>query len=389
MSWRDISPNIRALGWVSFWTDLASSVVTTLLPLYVVYILDQGVDKLGVVVAVATFVSYAFRILFGYLSQRLGLVKPLVLLGYGISAVTKPMLALVSSYQGVALMRALERMGKAVRSAPKDALISAWSERKHSGKTFGFHKTLDIAGELTGALLVFLVLMRVPLDGQSIRWIFAATLLPGLFGMYLLWRRVEDAPAVHATPKRLVWDRRDRALMPTLLVYFLALFFMFSDQFMIVRARDAGLGDALIPLLVMVSTLTQTLTSYYSGLLSDRIGSRRMLLHALLAAMASVFLLHIGWLWLGFVFYGLFTVVSLNAMRALISEQARSKAFVFGLFYGGIALAGATGALVIGQLWARYGFDSAVRFSLTGLILLSLYLAWRCTVCDAVDQRRS
>ena len=386
---KSINRNIWYLGWVSFWTDLASSITTTLLPLFVVYILDEGVDKLGIVIAVATFVSYAFRILFGYVSQRYALVKPLVVAGYLVSALTKPMLALVQGYGGVALVRAVERMGKAVRSAPKDALISAYSEKKKAGRTFGFHKTLDIAGELAGAGLVSLLLLFFVLDDRSIRWIFAGTLLPGLVGLYLLIRKVEDVPqprlasgADDGKPGR-VWDPRDRALLPMLLVYFLAVLFMLSDQYLIVRAKETGFADAVIPLLVMVSTLTQTLTSYYSGVLRDRIGSQRLLLYALLAAIGSVFLLRIGWIWPGFVLFGLFTVVSLNAMRAYIAEQAQSTAFVFGLFYGGVALFGALGALIMGQIWERWDFDTVAQVSLAGLVLLSLYLAARCSRCES------
>ena len=386
---KSINRNIWYLGWVSFWTDLASSITTTLLPLFVVYILDEGVDKLGIVIAVATFVSYAFRILFGYVSQRYALVKPLVVAGYLVSALTKPMLALVQGYGGVALVRAVERMGKAVRSAPKDALISAYSEKKKAGRSFGFHKTLDIAGELAGAGLVSLLLLFFVLDDQSIRWIFAGTLLPGLLGLYLLIRKVRDVPqsrdasAANAREPGRVWDPRDRALLPMLLVYFLAALFMLSDQYLIVRAKETGFADAVIPLLVMVSTLTQTLTSYYSGVLRDFIGSQRLLLYALLAAIGSVFLLRIGWIWPGFVLFGLFTVMSLNAMRAYIAEQARSTALVFGLFYGGVALFGALGALIMGQIWERWDFDAVARVSLGGLVLLSLYLAARCTRCGS------
>ena len=384
-----VDRNVWYLGWVSFFTDLASSVVTTLLPLFVVYVLDQGVDKLGVVIAVATFVSYALRILFGYVSQRWRLVKPLLVAGYLISALTKPLLALVDSYKGVALMRAVERMGKAVRSAPKDVLISHYGASRQKGRTFGFHKTLDIAGELAGALAVFAMLSWWLLDERSIRWMFAATLLPGLIGIGILVLKVQDVPAPPPQQPRArsVWDPRDRQLLPMLLVYFLSLVFMFSDAFMIVRAKELGMGDALIPLLVIVSTLTQTLTSYYSGVLGDRWGSPRMLLYALLAAIASVFLLHIGWVWPGFALFGLFTVVSLNALRAWIADRAHSQAFVYGLFYGGVALSSALGALVVGQIWERWGFDAVAQFSLGGLILLSLWQATRCGSC-AVDQRR-
>lgn len=371
---KTINKNVVYLGWVSFFTDLASSMITTLLPLYVVYILNEGVDKLGIVIAVATFVSYFFRILFGYISQKYQLVKPLVVTGYLISAVTKPLLALTQSYQGVAVMRGLERMGKAVRSAPKDALISAYSEKNASGKTFGFHKTLDIAGELTGAILVFFVLIWFTLDEQSIRYIFAFTLIPGLAATLLAIFFVRDVPFQEKTGANAVMHRDDLRLLPVLVLYFVSLLFVFSDQFYIVQAKEAGYMDNNIPLFVIAFTLTQTLASYASGLLIDRFGTHRLLWIAILCSILSVLSLWKHWIWLSFILLGLFTVISLNVIRAFISAEAKSKAFVYGIFYGGVALFSSLGAVIVGQLWERLGFDSAIYFSLAGLTAILLLL---------------
>jgi len=121
-----INKNIIALGFVSFFTDMASSMVTSVLPLFVVYVLHEGVDKLGFIVGIATFVSYGFRFVFGYLSDKYKIVKPFVVAGYAISAVTKPLLYFSNGWVSVATLRGIERIGKAVRSATKDSLISAY-----------------------------------------------------------------------------------------------------------------------------------------------------------------------------------------------------------------------------------------------------------------------
>ena len=118
---RSINKNIVYLGFVSFFADMASSMVTTLLPIFMVYVLHEGVDKLGIVIAIATFISYAFRILFGYLSDKYNIVKPFVVTGYFISALSQPLLALSTTFMSVGLLRGVERMGKAVRSASKDS----------------------------------------------------------------------------------------------------------------------------------------------------------------------------------------------------------------------------------------------------------------------------
>jgi len=376
---RHIDKNIIYLGWVSFFTDFASAMVTTLLPLYVVYILNQGVDKLGIIIAVASFVSYFFRILFGYISDRYRLVKPFVVAGYFISAVTMPMLALTQSYVGIALMRGLERMGKAVRSAPKDALISAYSETNKSGKTFGFHKTMDIAGQLGGAICIFLILSWVVLDKDNIRLMFVATLIPGIIATSIALFLVKDIPSVKIDAdkkSKAIINSQDLRLLPLILIYFMALFFILSDQFLIIKAKEAGYATSMIPLFVIVLTLTQTLSSYYSGILSDRIGNMRMLLIAFVFGTLSIFALWQEFLWLSFILLGLFTVISLNTIRAYISHEASSKGFVYGIFYGGVALFSSIGAIVIGQLWKHFGFENVMLFSLSGMTILMVILGF-------------
>lgn len=375
-----IDKNIIYLGWVSFFTDFASSMVTTLLPLYVVYILNEGVDKLGVIIAVASFVSYFFRILFGYLSDRFMLVKPLVVTGYLFSALTQPMLGLTQGYMGVAIMRGIERMGKAIRSAPKDTLISAYSETNKSGKTFGFHKTMDIAGELSGAICIFLILAWVTLDKDSIRLIFASTLIPGLIATAIALFLVKDVPiAMTKSNKKnkAVFNAKDSHLLPLIMIYFAALFFILSNQFLIIKAKEAGYTVSIIPLFVIALTLTQTLSSYYSGVISDKIGNSRTLLISFVFGTLSIVALWQDFIWLSFILLGLFTVISLNTIRAYISQKATSKAFIFGIFYGGVALSSSLGAIVVGQLWQHFGFENVMLFSFSGMIILTLILVFR------------
>ena len=167
-----MNKNILYLGLVSFFTDFATAMINPILPIFVVYYLHASVEKLGYIVAIATFVSYIFRIASGYVSDRFAIVKPIVVAGYALSALSKPLLGFAHTWQSVAALRALERLGKAVRSAPKDALISAYATRV--GRGFGLHKTLDIAGELGGSLLLFFVLHHISQSEETIRLLFFA-----------------------------------------------------------------------------------------------------------------------------------------------------------------------------------------------------------------------
>jgi len=369
---KNIDKNVVYLGWVSFFTDMASSMITTLLPIFVIYVLHEGVDKLGIIIAISTFISYAFRILFGYFSDKYQIVKPFVVSGYLISAVSKPLLAFSTTFTSVAFLRGIERMGKAVRSASKDSLISSYVKNNSHGKTFGFHKMMDIAGELSGALIIFLIFIFVAKDEHSIRTIFEMTIIPGLIATFIALFFVKDAPKKKKKENSVV-NASDYKLLPILFIYFIFVFFIMSDQFFILKAKTDGYALSTIPLFVMLLTAIQTVSSYYSGYLSDKIGVIRTLQLAFIFGLLSVSLMDVE-LWAAFTSLGLFTIFSLNAVRSYISAYASSKGFVFGIFYGGVALSTALGALVIGYIWQLYGFESAMIFSEVGMSLMFLVL---------------
>ncbi|WP_297433149.1 MFS transporter [Sulfurimonas sp.] len=369
---KNIDKNVIYLGWVSFFTDMASNMITTLLPIFIIYVLHEGVDKLGIIIAISTFISYAFRILFGYLSDKYQIVKPFVVSGYFISAVSKPLLAFSTTFTSVALLRGVERMGKAVRSASKDSLISSYVKNNSHGKTFGFHKMMDISGELSGALIIFLIFMFVSKDEHSIRTIFELTIIPGLIATFIALFFVKDAPKKEKKDSS-VLNAADYKLLPILIIYFIFVFFIMSDQFFILKAKTDGYALSTIPLFVMLLTAIQSLSSYYSGYLSDKIGVIRTLQLAFVFGLLSVSLMDVE-LWAAFTSLGLFTIFSLNAVRSYISAYASSKGFVFGVFYGGVAISTALGALAIGYIWQLYGFDRAMLFSEVGMSLMFLIL---------------
>jgi len=369
---KSINKNVIALGWVSFFTDMASSMITTLLPIFVVYVLHEGVDKLGVIIAIGTFVSYIFRIVFGYLSDRYKIVKPFVVTGYFISAITKPLLAFSHTYMGVALLRGTERMGKAVRSASKDSLISSYTKEKSHGKTFGFHKMMDIAGELSGALIIFVVFLYFSKDENSIRTIFEFTLIPGLIATFIMLFFVKDAPKKIKKSANVV-NKDDYKLFPLLFIYFGFIFFIVSEQFFIVYAKESGFTLATIPLLIMLFTFVQTAVSYYGGVLTDKIGTYKILIISFIFGILSILTLKLS-IWLSVLFLAFFTILSLNSIRSYISLNAQSKGFVFGIFYGGVAIFSSLGALTIGYLWQNYGVDSVLKFSLVGMILITILM---------------
>ena len=373
---KNIDKNVLMLGWVSFFTDMASAMITPILPIFVVVVLHEGMDKLGIIVAIATFVSYALRLLSGYISDRYGIVKPLVVGGYALSALSKPLIGLSHGYQSVAALKALERLGKGLRSAPKDLMISEYSKANASGKTFGFHKTMDIAGELSGILILFAVLWFFGQSETVIRTIFYATLLPGIIGLVIVAFFVRDIPKAKSfSQQAFTLTDNDKKSIASLFFYFLFLIFMFSDAFFTMQAKEMGISIAIIPLLFAVSAAVQTLTSYLFGVYIDRFGAKGMLMFAYTCGMIAQGLLYLQtpvFTWIAYGFLGLFTVASLNANRAFISQSADNKGSVYGVFYAGVALFGAFGAYLSGMIWEHFGMQNALLFSLTGTSLLAL-----------------
>ena len=362
-----INRNIIALGFVSFFTDMASSMVTSILPLFIVYTLHEGIDKLGYIVAIATFISYMFRVFFGYLSDKYQVVKPFVVTGYCISAVTKPLLYMSGSWQSVATLRGAERIGKAVRSATKDSLISVYSAGK-SGKTFGFHKTMDIAGELTGSFIVFGLLFFLGESETLFRNIFAFTLIPGLISVVIVLFFVKDVP-YKCKPKSFEL-KQDYGLLPLLFIYFGFVFFIFNDSFFLIKAKEVGIATIYIPLLVVLLNFTQTVLSYFLGIKIDDMGAKKILTLSFAFGILSTVSLYFNCVVIGFILLGVFIVGSLNALRAYISDHAYNKGTVYGILYGGMALFGALGALVTGLIWEHYSSQSAILFSLLGMSVM-------------------
>ncbi|HSR73337.1 MAG TPA: MFS transporter, partial [Sulfurovum sp.] len=246
---KQINRNIIMLGWVSFFTDMASAMIVPILPIFVVLVLDEGMDKLGIIVAISTFASYALRLVSGYISDRYGIVKPLVVGGYVFSALSKPLIGFTHGYQSVAGLQVAERLGKGLRSAPKDVMIVQYSRENASGKTFGFHKMMDIAGELSGALILFGILWYFGQSETVIRNIFYATLIPGVIGLVIVAFFVRDVPKLQRISKQsftLVED--DKKSIGALFFYFLFLLFVFSPSFFTMQAKEIGIATSLIPL---------------------------------------------------------------------------------------------------------------------------------------------
>lgn len=374
--------NIWALGWVSFFTDMAMAMLKPIIPIYVVYVLHQGMDKLGYVLAVTTFVSYALRWLGGWISDRFHITKPLLVLGYGISTFANPLFAVTQSWIGVALVSSLERLGKALRAAPKDVLIAASANHAKEGQAFSVHKTLDIAGEALGGLMAFLLLSMLGTSSEWIQQIFYWSLAPGLIALLILIFFVEDKAKSHSTsPLRLPSERNPmtRDIKFMLGIYFLASFFMINDAYLLIRAHDVGFKIEWLPLLVLLGGLIQTLVAIPIGKHLDNARFDTILNLGMIMGVSSILLMLIPSqvsIMLAVVLQGIFSITLLNSLRVKIAKSPVYKGKAYGIFYAGTAIATAAGAALTGWIWESMSAESAIILSALGC-LLSLFILLR------------
>ena len=276
---------VKVLGFVSLLNDAASDLVLPLLPAFVVGSLGMGPEVLGLMEGLAESVASFVKYFAGRYSDRLGKRKPLTIAGYGLAALVRPLFALVSAGTGwlVVLLRSLDRVGKGLRSAPRDAMLAQVAAPGERGRAFGFHRAMDNAGAVLGPLLAFILMSGLSLD---LRTVFLLAALPGLATVALLiFALREPAPppappiatAAAPAPQSLKLEKGTRGFLLALILFTLG---NSTDLFLILHAQTLGLPVALAPLLWLLLNAVKTLTASPGGRLSDRIGRRPAILAA-------------------------------------------------------------------------------------------------------------
>ncbi|MBI3944734.1 MAG: MFS transporter [Armatimonadetes bacterium] len=376
---------VKAAGWVSFLTDFSSEIIYPLLPIFLTSsLVGASVAFVGVVEGVAESTASLLKLVSGWLSDRMGRRRPLVVFGYTISSIARPLVAAATAPWHVLLLRTADRVGKGLRSAPRDALIADVTPPEIRGRAYGFQRAMDHAGAVAGPLVAFGLLQGL---GWSLRLTFAMAAIPAAAAVLVVALWVRDAPGTEKGPRKRLplswrdWSRLDRRLLSVLGIVGLFTLGNSSDAFLILRARDLGVSTALIPILWVALHVVKSLTSTPAGSLSDRIGRRTLILGGWFIyafVYAGFALAGAAWhAWALFLVYGTFFGLTEGAEKALVSDLARpeERGAAFGLYAFLIGIMALPSSALMGVIWQKVGVGAAFFWGGGVALLAAILLA--------------
>lgn len=368
------------LGLISLLNDTASEMVYPLLPLFIVSVLGAGPRALGLIEGLAEAMASLLKLVSGAFYDRTRRAKPWVVWGYGIAGLTRPLIAFVALWPALLVLRALDRIGKGLRSSPRDALLSASAGPHRRGLAFGFHRAMDNLGGVIGPLIATALLAA----GLDLRTVFLLSVVPaiGVLIMCLWIREPEETIAVARMPMRWQWRALPVAYRRYLIV--LALFTVgnASNLFILLRARELGLSDAEVPLAWATIGLTAAILLTPLSALSDRIGRKRLLVTGWIIHAGIYLVLGMSgmpWLaiWVVLIGHGLFIAATEGAEKAFVADLARQgyAGSAFGWYYLILGALLLPGSALFGWLWETVAPMAAFGLG-AGCALAAALLLW-------------
>ena len=380
-SLKDIPRGVWALGFVSMFMDISSEMIHALLPIYLVTVLGASMVTVGLIEGIAEATAMIVKVFSGALSDWLGKRKVLAVIGYGLAAFTKPVFPLATGIEWIVGARFVDRIGKGIRGAPRDALVADIAPAHLRGASFGLRQSLDTIGAFVGPLLAIGLMLWTMNNFKLVFWI---AVIPAFIAFALMVYGVEEpakkTEAVAKKPKLQLSDAKRLpgafwAVVAIMGVFTLA---RFSEAFLVLKAQHVGMPIALVPAIMVVMNIVYALVSYPAGALSDRIGRNSILFVGIglliVADLILAFGVTVPTVLLGVVFWGLHMGLTQGVLATLVADTAPEdlRGTAFGIFNlaGGVALLIAS--VIAGGLWDAYGprmtFLAGAAFTATALV---------------------
>jgi MFS family permease len=388
--WREIPGSVWALGLVSLFMDLSSEMIHALLPLYLVSVLGASTLEVGVIEGIAEATASITKIFSGVLSDYLGKRKRLAALGYGLAAITKPLFPLAPNIAWVIAARFVDRVGKGIRGAPRDALIADLTPASLRGTAFGLRQSLDTIGAVLGPLLA-IVFMAAFAD--NFRHVFWIAVIPAFIAVAVIVfgvhepRRPAGAHAVRAPLSRAELVRLGAGYWVVVGVTALFTLARFSEAFLLLRAQSVGVPFTLVPVVMVVMNVVYTFSAWPAGALSDRVGRYGLLTAGFALLIVADLLLAVNGsvitVMIGVALWGLHMGLTQGLLSALVADTAppELRGTAFGAFnlVSGVALLAAS--VIAGALWDVIGPDgtflAGALFTAVALAVLPFAHRWR------------
>lgn len=349
--------NVFIAGLVSFFMDVSSEMIYPLVPLFLSNVLGINKSVIGLIEGIAESTASLLKVFSGWFSDRIGNRKWLMAIGYGISTLSRPIIALATGWQHVMGSRFMDRFGKGVRTAPRDAIIAESSEKTHLARAFGFHRSMDTMGAVVGPALAFFLL---GMFSNNYRWVFWLSMIPGAIAVLLIIFFITEkkkAPVIHSERPKLTLKHFDWRFK-----FFVVIAAVFavgnsSDVFLILRAQQVGVTTVMIPVVYLLFNLVYSLSSIPAGIAADRFGRKRVILLGFI--LFSI--LYYGFaiakdataIWLLFGFYGLFMGLTEGIQKAFLATIIPTdfKATAFGVYNTAVGIAMFPASFIGGWLW--------------------------------------
>lgn len=349
--------NVFVSGLVSFFMDISSEMIYPLVPLFLANVLGVNKSIIGLIEGIAESTASLLKVFSGYLSDRIGNRKWLMAVGYGLSTLSRPIVASATGWQQVLGFRFLDRFGKGIRTAPRDAIIAESTENRFLGRAFSFHRSLDTMGAVVGPALAFFFLGLFSNDYRTVFWL---SMIPGVIAVLLIIFLITEkkkAATAHTERPRLTIKHFDWRFK-----FFVAIAGLFaignsSDVFLILRAEQVGISAVMIPVVYLLFNLVYSLSSIPAGMAADRFGRKRVIL----LGFVLFALLYYGFaiasdtkaIWILFGLYGLFMGLTEGIQKAFLATiiPADFKATAFGVYNTAVGLAMFPASLIGGWLW--------------------------------------
>jgi MFS family permease len=385
-AFREIPRGVWALGFVSMFMDISSEMIHALLPIYLVSVLGASMTTVGFIEGIAEATAMIVKVFSGALSDWLGKRKLLAAMGYGLAAFTKPVFPLATGIEWFVGARFVDRIGKGIRGAPRDALVADIAPEHVRGASFGLRQSLDTIGAFLGPLLAIGLMLLTLNNFKLVFWI---AVIPAFIAFALILVGVEE-PAKHsasgnAKPRLQLSDASRLPRLFWAVVAIAAVFTLarFSEAFLVLKAQAVGLPIALVPAVMIVMNIVYALVSYPAGALSDRVGRNGILLIGITMLVVADLILAFGvtvpTVLLGVVFWGLHMGLTQGLLATLVADTAPEnlRGTAFGIFNLASGVAMLVASVIAGGLWDAYGpkltFVAGAAFtavSLAGLMII-------------------